>query len=439
MTKERKELIKEADEILGLTRGPGHPSNAAQAMRLLSERAVAMVLGGDGRSLKLILQSLQSEAEAKEEEKGGSQKKDKTKTADFDVIEEKQVERKGEGERKVGEGKHEAKKPVKKVSITKPADCDVIEDEQVKHRERKGDEGKHMKAAEDEKKPVKGEASSTEKTKRVGGLGAGATLTGEDDACIDGEISPCRTKQTILVKVKGDASMDPGSVLTTLGHLVRDYNISKRRDEVIKCLGIHSYYLRPRRTTSDDHPDEVDHTFECQMLAHAIFQTSDYHPILKQLDINTSSTSFKKQPSVVEGALKKLKNIQNCVDDPTLFNLKMLNKSLNITKGSVIKQWLNDRLTPTGSHLKKADLRVAYLNSSSVQDGIIDRDEAYELAAILANNLVCVEGIYIERLGKAAELVDGSSATITDKSPQKKRLVGLQDTISGLQEEHKDY
>ena len=402
MTKERKELIREADEILGLTRGPGRPSKAAQAMRLLSERAVAMVLDdGDRRPLKLILQSLQSEAEeAKEEEKEGSKKKDKTKSAD----------------------------------------CDVIEEKQVKHRERKGgDEGKHMKAAEDEKKPVKGEASSTEKTRRVGGAGAGATLTGEDDACIDGEISPRRTKQTILVKVKGNASMDPGSVLTTLGHLVRDDAISKRRDEVIKCHGTHSYYLRPRRTTLNDHPDEVDHTFECQMLAHAIFQTLDYHSILTQLDINTCSHSMKSQAFVVQGALEKLKHIQNCVGDPTLFNLKMLHKSLNITKGSVIKHWLNDRLASQGSHLKKTDLRDAYRKSASVRDGIIDRDEADELAAILAKDLILVEGIYIERLGKAAELADDSSATITDKRAQKKRLVGLQDTISGLQEEHMDY
>ena len=51
------------------------------------------------------------------------------------------------------------------------------------------------------------------------------------------------------------------------------------------------------------------------------------------MDLSHTSASFnlKNQPQVVQNALLPLKRIQNCVDDETLFNLKMLNKSLNST------------------------------------------------------------------------------------------------------------
>lgn len=322
MVKKRKELTKEADKILGLTRGPGSPSKANKEMRKLSNRAVAMVLDHkDTRPLAEILLSLQSEA---------------------------------------------------------------------------AEEGKT-------------------------GRGGGAEAEGHPR----------------IVKVIRAALMNPRNVLTTLGHLVREDSISMRRDEVIEKHGGHSYNLRPRKSTVSYHPDEVDHTFECQMLAHAIFQTPEYHPILRQLDINTSSHSFKEQTIVVKGALERLKEIQNCVGDVTLFNLKMLNKSINITKGSVIKRWLNDRVASRKSQLQKA-LQDGFRKSTSVQKGIIDTDEADELAAVLTQDLILVEGIYVERLDVAAEMV-GSSATITDKRKQKKRLVGLQDTITALQEEHMDW
>ena len=245
-------------------------------------------------------------------------------------------------------------------------------------------------------------------------------------------------KRSIYTRVQGDASMDLGTVLTTIGHLVRDDAISKRKEEVVQCHKAHSYYLRPRKPPSGDHVDEVDHTFECQMLAHAIFQTPTYHPVLTQMDISTTSHNLKKQPFVVQGALEPLKSIQNCVDDPTLFNLRMMNKSLNITKGAVIKRWLDDRVKHSGAHLQEADLRNAYHKSASVQNGIIDIDEADRLARVLAKDLVIAEEAYVDRLGQAEEKVGVSSARVTDKRVQKDRLVELKETISGLQEEHRD-
>ena len=406
MEERRKELTKKADEILGVSRGPGRPSNAAKEKRLLSERAVDMVLDGDRRPLTAILQSLQSAGDEKRGESSGTFK-GKTKETGHGVYEEKSAvdrEKKGEGGTVKG-GKH--------TSVT---ELTVTEDKT--------------------KKSGKGEALPTGKPGKRGGI-VGDSSAEEDGACAGRERRS--KKQTMLVKVQGAASMDPSTVLTTLGHLVRDDAIARRREEVIQCHATHSYYLRPRKPPPVDHVDEVDHTFECQMLAHAIFQTPEYHPILKQLDINTSSHSLKRQPFVVQGALETLKNIQNCVDDPTLFNLRMLNKSLNITKGAVIKRWLNDRVVSNGSHLQKADLQEAYRKSTSVQNGIIDVDEADELAVILAKDLTVAEKTYVHRLDKAEEMVGMTSTTVTDKRVQKNRLIELKETISGLQEEHMDW
>ena len=72
MEERRKELTKKADEILGVSRGPGRPSNAAKEKRLRSERAVDMVLDGDRRPLTAILQSLQSAGEEKRGESSGT-------------------------------------------------------------------------------------------------------------------------------------------------------------------------------------------------------------------------------------------------------------------------------------------------------------------------------------------------------------------------------
>ena len=74
-----------------------------------------------------------------------------------------------------------------------------------------------------------------------------------------------------------------------------------------------------------------------------------------------------------------------------------------------------------------------------MQNGIIDVDEADELAVILAKDLTVAEKTYVDRLDKAEEMVGMTSATVTDKRVQKNRLIELKETISGLQEEHMDW
>ena len=108
------------------------------------------------------------------------------------------------------------------------------------------------------------------------------------------------------------------------------------------------------------------------MLSHILMTctcTSMYNVIQ---DFNTSTRSA--------GAVEKY---HNCVDDPTLFNLRMLNKILNIIKGAVMKRWLHDRVRRSGAHLQGAEHKCP-----SVKIGVIDTYEANKLATILAKDLV---------------------------------------------------
>ena len=89
--------------------------------------------------------------------------------------------------------------------------------------------------------------------------------------------------------------MDGTTVESLLGHLIRDRGILKRRDDVVATHGADAYYLRPRRppvANAEGHlhaDEEVDHIFECQMGGHALLQTREFHPLLRQLDLSGGS------------------------------------------------------------------------------------------------------------------------------------------------------
>ena len=250
-----------------------------------------------------------------------------------------------------------------------------------------------------------------------------------------------QAKQKVYLKIEGDATMDMSSVQSLLTHLVRDGGISSRREDVVKTLGEEAYYLRPRRPAVANakghiHVDEVDHTFECQMAAHVILQTREFHPMLRQLDLSGTSAAdnLRSQPQVVQNALHDIKGIQNCTNDETLFNLKLLNKSLNITKGHAIHRWLDSRSHATeAKHLGRVELRDAYRRSAACTRGEIDHDEADELAARLSRHLFDAEETYKQRLKVLEESAGNANKEQRDLGA---RFRALQSTISDLQDEH---
>jgi len=250
-----------------------------------------------------------------------------------------------------------------------------------------------------------------------------------------------RGKQVILVRVEGNKAMDGSTVESLLGHLIRDGGISRLREDVVAKHGESAYYLRPKRPPVENaqghlHADEVDHTFECQMAGHAIFQTREFHPLLKELTLSDASSSMRLngQPIVVQNALRDIKALQNCTNDDTLFNLKLLSKSLNITKGHVIAHWLDSRRAAIAApHLNRVDLRDAFRRSAACTRGDIEPDEADALAAVLQRQLINVEETYIERL---VLLEEAAGQANQDQKRLGARLRALQQTIGSLLEEH---
>jgi len=108
-------------------------------------------------------------------------------------------------------------------------------------------------------------------------------------------IATNKGKARVFVRVRG--VRDLHLIEQAIGELVRDQGISKRRADIERFRGAQAYYadisLRPatRATTAaaNSHPVtaasgvavhdgvHVDHTFECQMLGHAVAQTEAFH------------------------------------------------------------------------------------------------------------------------------------------------------------------
>ena len=254
--------------------------------------------------------------------------------------------------------------------------------------------------------------------------------------------SKSSAKRKVLVQVEGDADMVMEKVQSRLKDLVRDHNISVRKDDVIKA---HSekgaYYLSPRRPAVANakghvHTDEVDHTVECQLVGHAILQTREFHEVLTDLDMDGSCTRINKQPHVVRNALGPIFVIQNCIGDETCFNLRLISQSLNKTKGHVITEWIKSRNKSqdylTLNHLPLQD---AFRKCQALKDGEIDQADADELAAALQESLVKAEDEYQKQLGARAEKLDKSKEDYRNLA---KRLEALQETMASLRDEHEN-
>ena len=91
---------------------------------------------------------------------------------------------------------------------------------------------------------------------------------------------------------------------------------------------------------------------------------------------------------MVQDSLSKIFDIQNCTNDPTYFNLKLLAKSLNSTKARITTKCLNS--------LRKGEVlplncRDGFLKCKAVECGDVTEDEAVRLAANVLEQLVQVE------------------------------------------------
>ncbi len=242
-------------------------------------------------------------------------------------------------------------------------------------------------------------------------------------------------KARVFVRVRGVESI--ARLQSRLSDLVRDHGARLRRDELRAALGEGAYYTRARALSKAAPAEghlEVDHVFECQMLGHAIVQTEAFHELgwLQAVDLSSARTH---QPSgVVRSGLEALYNAQNCVDDASFFNLRLMDKSLNVTKGNVVKEWLAGRYAG-GEAARLTGLRAGFRQSSAVRSALISPEEGDDLAAALHAAFTRVEGPYLERLEAARERVPATAATLAERTAHDRRYAGLCETVSLLLDE----
>ena len=131
---------------------------------------------------------------------------------------------------------------------------------------------------------------------------------------------------------------DTDDVRMHVSSLIRDGSLSRKRSIVAENDGLivtHDYFLR-ERTPKLSNVLEVDHTLECQFIAHCIMQTEVLRPLLRQVVL--TSKAMSGQTEIVKAILKPIKDIHNCVNTANVgtFNLHLHEKNLNQYKGKEI-------------------------------------------------------------------------------------------------------
>ena len=267
-----------------------------------------------------------------------------------------------------------------------------------------------------------------------------------------------RLKSRVFLRIRGVENLK--FVEKKIAHLVRDASISSMREKVLSVRGEEAFYtstsrLGPRTrsmtnaaadaaldaaiaapvgSTKNRQTLHVDHTFECQQLAHCIVQTEAFHEenaiLLSSIDINVGSDVLSRQPMVVRHFLSPLYKVQNCVGDQTLFNLRLLDDSLNETKGQTVKNFIQSRYNSKKDHV---GLRSGFRACAAVKDGRITREDADELATKLSKEMALTSDTYCKRLEEKGKLLMYTIyASPAARSQQDRRIDGLSESIKNL-------
>ena len=141
-----------------------------------------------------------------------------------------------------------------------------------------------------------------------------------------GAPSPSRGR-TISTRVRGQI-LDGKHLQSALGRAVRGSNLNKYMQAHVEAadkLGPgHCYYTRSRTRAT-----HVDHTFECQLMGHALVQCKAWHRLIGAEGFLDGEVSKR---GALDTALADVRDVQN-----GLVNLHMLDGGLNIAKGAVYK------------------------------------------------------------------------------------------------------
>ena len=211
---------------------------------------------------------------------------------------------------------------------------------------------------------------------------------------------------------------DTHAVRMHVSSLMRDGSLSRKRDIVAENDGLivtHDYFLR-ERTPKLSNVLEVDHTLECQFIAHCIMQTEVLHPLLTQVVL--TSKAMSGQTEIVKAFLKPIKDIHNCVNTANVgtFNLHLLEKNFNLCKGKATTDFIDRQYSKKGGPI---NLEHYYKLSNVVKDGLMDADD---LAMKMEGLILNVEHQYVQHLSN-------TQTTLAVNTVHQIRMENLTETI----------
>ena len=151
---------------------------------------------------------------------------------------------------------------------------------------------------------------------------------------------------------------------------------------------IHCHYLRS--TTPNLQQIEVDHVFECQLISHCMMQTKELRSVLGQVDVNFPRGG---QDGVVQNLIDPIYNVHNWSDQgkDDVFNLRFMEKNLNILKGSAFTDFLRrQKSTLPGEKGGPIDFESAFANASVVRErGIITAEAIASKVETAVKDIEC--------------------------------------------------
>jgi hypothetical protein len=192
------------------------------------------------------------------------------------------------------------------------------------------------------------------------------------------------------------------------------------------------YYLRDTdvELKSRQTSLQVDHTFECQLIAHAVVQCPDYTEILRQYDYTTKNNLLSQQGFVVQGALKPVYDVQNNINEPELFNLKLLHPTLNTSKRFAYTNFLKHVYdVKRGEYNLRQDMERLISKYTSETD-------AATVTHALFNELNSVEDPYVTRLQSGLELTSMKrNGLVSDRKRVEERMMSLSESVKEVFED----
>jgi len=218
-----------------------------------------------------------------------------------------------------------------------------------------------------------------------------------------------------------------------LEHLLLDECVQECKSPLTRRDGAFDYYLRSAHAKQPSYKTqlqgflfktdvklEVDHTLECQLLAHILTQTEEMHPVLRAV-----VPAGGEQNEVVEGMICALRPLQNSSADQDFFNLRVVSRTTSLRKAQVVQGFIEGEYDLTEGPSSQVSLGDKFVELLTNDTGPLkeDHDAACRTSGVLLRELDKNHDDWVTRLGQ----IGGSSA-------QMKRYNALGETVQTVYE-----